>query len=174
MSRTLPISLTTKFAKMVHSGECVQLRRTGDVIATVARGDKLWLREPWHTGAHWDCDRPTLLADMHKPPIIAFAADLGDTDPRAIGLGRRRFARELPKAFHRAHLVVLELRHQRLHDVTNNDALREAMVTRDEYPAFWDAECSPEARNISGTPTRWADNPLVTVIAFTLVRERLP
>jgi hypothetical protein len=173
MIRALPISLTTRFAKMVHNGECVQLRRTGDVIATVVRGDKLWLREPWHTGAHWDGHRPTLLADMHSPPIISFAADLGDADPKAIGLGRRRFARELPKAFHRAHLIVVEVRHQRLHDATDNDSLREAMVCRADYPAFWDAECSPSARNITGTPTRWADNPRVTVLAFTLVREPL-
>jgi hypothetical protein len=168
---TLPVSVTTPIARGVHAGDVVQLRRVVEPYGLLARlrpGDSLWLREPWHTGAHYDDVRPTALPDA---AIIAFAADLPpEADPVAIGLGRRRFARELPKARHRAHLSVIEVRFTRLHNLDDDDAEAEGAPGKAAYPIWWNTHCSPEARTISGTPSRWADNPPVIIIAFDLVR----
>jgi hypothetical protein len=174
VSHTLPVSLTTMIARGVHAGTIVQLRRVSDRFGTLnalAPGDRLCVREPWHVGKSFDEDKPTSLTRLGSQPIIVFAADLPkDADPAEIGLGRRRFARELPKAFHRAHLLVSEIRRAKLHDVSVEDSDLEAAVHRPDYPTWWDTYCSPEKRTISGTPSRWADNPPVIIIAFDLVR----
>ncbi|WP_439539510.1 hypothetical protein [Sphingomonas sp.] len=108
-------------------------------------------------------------------PAQAFSANLSPDEARAFTadgelpalFGRRRFARELPRLAHRAHLVVGLVRLERLHDVTDADARAEGYPDRAAYRTAWDELHAPGTRTITGDATRWADNPAVTVIAFT-------
>lgn len=161
--KILPISFTAPLFTRIRAGEIVQTRRPRGLFDKLQHGDLLWMREPFHLDARFDDVSPSQALTMVPGQRIAFTADGAPAAP----FGRRRFARELPRIAHRAHLVVGLVRLERLHDVTDADARAEGYPDRAAYRTAWDELHAPGTRTITGDATRWSDNPAVTVIAFT-------
>jgi hypothetical protein len=124
-------------------------------------GDRLWVREPFHLDARFDDRAPT--AALQFGPVEAGVYWPADHDGGTLpaGIGRRRFAREMPRLLHRAHLVVRSVRFVRLHDLSDCDILVQGFGDRDRFKLHWDAVHAPQARSISGSAIRWKDNPWI-------------
>lgn len=165
--KTLPISFTAPLVARIRAGEIVQTRRPRGLFDKLQPGDLLWLREPFHLDQRFDHVSPSQALTMFPDQRIAFTAD--GTPPEHFG--RRRFARELPRIAHRAHLRVGLVRLEQLHNVTDADARAEGYPDRAAYRTAWDELHAPGTRTITGDATRWADNPAVTVIAFTFIDQ---
>lgn len=158
--------------------------------------DQLWVREAWRTSACVD-DRPG--SDMEKPEKgygypIWYEADRGivtwrgatDGGPGFINPGRYRNARFMPRwASRKFNLSILDVRSERLNDISESDARAEGIVmdnrgffyvpgslltsipteskfatARACYKALW------ESINGDGS---WALNPPVWAISFTRI-----
>lgn len=164
-----PISLVVDDVIALRAGALRQLRRPGLQVQLIVPGDKLWVREPFYLGRDWDAFAPT--AALGRGAQRAdYAADLpGVVNPRH---GRRRFAREMPRALSRMHLAVLAVRCTRLTDLTHADAVLEGARDCDDFARRWD-DRQAGGRTISGDAARWQDNPRVTVVTFDLIAEAL-
>jgi hypothetical protein len=174
--RSRPISLVGTNAAAILAGNVTQLRRVGTSFQTLRPGMKLWVRERVRFAKVFDDFAPLHILSVASPGAptrVLFEADLATPPHPDLGFGRVRFAREMPKALHRAHLIVDAVRREALHQVTEEDARAEGVGRLAAYPAWWNETNGKEARSISGDPGRWADNPMTTVIGFTLVREPL-
>ncbi|MFB0875502.1 MULTISPECIES: hypothetical protein [unclassified Sphingobium] len=162
--KLLPISLTEPTLARIRGLRLTALRRPGDLLAEVQPGDRLWVREPFHLTEQWDHWSPTAARDRGAVPF--YAIDGGE------GLGRRRFAREMPREWHRMHLVLTAVQRCPLQSIGEDEALAEGYASRAGFAAQWDRENSP-SRSITGDRIRWADNPTVTWMTFRPVFEPL-
>ncbi|HEX7693895.1 MAG TPA: hypothetical protein VF409_05365 [Sphingomonas sp.] len=166
----LPISFTEAYARKLHAGEMTQARRPRGLLDQLKPGDRLWVREPFHLPARFDHVAPTQA--LIAPGIeIAWTATDAPQPPWA---GRQRFAREMPKALHRAHLIVRSLRQERLQDLSDDDAVACGFINRMIFQRHWDHMLKGGKFSVSGTAIRWQDNPAVNVIVFDVVPGTLP
>lgn len=162
--KVVPIGFVLPLIRQVRAGTLVQSRRPSGLFDALEPGDRLWVREPFHLEERFDHISPSQALILAPDQRLAFAAD----DP--VGpIGRRRFARELPRARHRSHLVVLAVRHESLQDLTDQDARLEGSADREAFALSWDALHAAGKYSINGSRIRWADNPRVTVIRFRFV-----
>jgi len=127
------------------------------------------VREPFRLSVQHDRLAPTAALERGGS-FIAYTAD----GPNPSVGGRTRFAREMPRAISRSHLVVRSIRQERLQDLSDADAIACGFADRDAFAINWDAVLKGGKFSISGTKIRWADNPAVNVITFKLVRGPLP
>lgn len=116
----------------------------------VAAGDRLWVREAWRTFASLDKVKPRDLFKMGERGAgilyeadgegLALSADgtwtfCSRDNPAAFG--KLRPGMFLPRWASRLTLPVTEVRVQRLHDITEDDALAEGVVPRPDGVGFW-------------------------------------
>lgn len=167
----LPISFTVELIRQLRGGGISQLRRPHGLLARVVPGDRLWVREPFHLDERHEGTAPTSVLRIDPVPRIFYAAEAGDPPP---GFGRRRFARIMPRAFHRMHLRIVAARDQRLQDLTDADARAEGAASRHAFADRWDRINAPQMRSITGDAIRWPDNPRVTVITFDRIDTPIP
>lgn len=141
-----------------------------------AAGDLLWVRETWRTLDSLDAVKPSRLHD--DAPIWFDADDFrerGDlvcVPDGTVPIGRGRPGIFLQRRFARLFLRVVSVRPERLHDITDEDALREGCVghpvdgragfpvghaPRDEFADLW--------RSINGAES-WDADPWVWRIEF--------
>ena len=154
-------------------------------------GDRLWVREAWRAAAYYDRQPPREIGGH-----VTYVAD--ETNGALPGSGRYRHARFMPRWASRITLEITDVRVERLHEITEDDAYAEgiefdawdqAPVTKkyDEKDAWFQAwdESMPNyvpaidqlARasyrslweSLNGAGS-WALNPLVWVVSF----RRLP
>jgi len=86
-------------------------------------GDLIWVREEWRAERKYDHLRPAILAKPLRPVIpIRYEADRYTT---LDDWGRYRNARFLPRRFARIWLRVLDVRQERLEDISEADAIAE-------------------------------------------------
>jgi len=163
--RILPISLTEPTLAPIRGLRLGTIRRPAGLLSSCRAGDRLWVREPFHLGAAFDAFSPTAAIARGATPRFAI-------DGPAEGVGRRRFAREMPRDCHRLHLVLTAVRLEPLPDISEETAMAETRLSRQAFAQAWDEENRP-ARNITGARVRWADNPKVTVLTFRPVFEPL-
>jgi hypothetical protein len=100
-----------------------------------AVGDTLWAREGWRTDKSRDRVAPSMLYCESDPPTIQFRADNGILDhvvpPLAIEWGKWRPGIHMPRWACRLRLgPVVDVRPERVLDVTDEDAIREGVFLR--------------------------------------------
>lgn len=147
----------------------------GDLVRyRYAHGDRLWVREAWCSHQAYDTDKPS---DMGGDEPVGYIADgtwqTWGWPPVEIP-GRYRAAMHMPRWASRLTLTITELRVQRLHDITEADALAEgvgsltvttpklglASITAIEgYRDLWNSLHGDGA---------WDANPWVAAISFTV------
>lgn len=155
-----PVNLREHAIRALRRHEFGCLRRpsagaTAEPVGNAQAGDRLWVREPFHLHAMFDSLAPTQVVGRDGAAEICWSAD-GHLPSWA---GLRRFARELPRALHRAHLVVHGRRRLRLQDLTDEEIAAEGFGSRDHFACHWDSVELPGGRTIGGAPARWSDNP---------------
>ena len=158
-----PISFLVPDILGIRAGRKVQARRPKGMLARCAAGDRLWIREPFRLAGQVDHLAPTSAFDRDRS--IWFAAD----GPSPAGFGRPRFAREMPRGCHRAHLLLNFVGIEPLQAINDEGARAEGCADRAAFRDAWDAQVlagGGSGRSITGERIRWCDNPIVTVLAF--------
>lgn len=76
----------------------------------------------------------------------------------------------VPKMYQKAfgRICIEAIRAERLHDITEADAIAEGVASIEEYKALW------ESINGETKDARWADNPRVWVITFRYLGDVTP
>lgn len=85
-------------------------------------GDHLWVRETWSLLKVWDDCRPGIISKDTKPYIKYAATDTQNNDD-----GKWRSPIHMPRWASRITLEITEVRVQRLHDITEDDAKQEGV-----------------------------------------------
>lgn len=163
-------------------------------------GDRLWVREAWRVSKNHDALRPVNLpahrctilfeaggsmGNMAAPPESHWVPDMDYPARMPEWAGRLRASMHLPRWASRLTLIVREVRVQRLHEISEADAIAEGMqrcdVLGDEAYGAWsggvDFIHGENARGayrrtwelING-PQSWDANPWVAVYEFNAVR----
>ena len=163
----LPIPIIEPQIALVTSGALTVLWRVSPQLAGIRKGDRLWVREPFHLPRGLNHLSPTIAARRmaSNGEVPYFAADLAPDAPKTDDwLGKRRAARELLKAWHRQHLMVGHLEYRRLISVTEPEAKEQGYTNTQHFLRSWDANLM-----FGGHDVRVAHNPMVTLIHFTRV-----
>lgn len=131
-------------------------------------GDQLWVRETW--GAHWmydDCKPSAITPRKHR---LYYRAT---PDDDCEDVGRWRPSIHMPRWASRITLDVLDVRVERVQDISEEDAHAEGMVPeevgrtgglhrgilRDDFSFVWDGINAKRGYS-------WASNPWIWVITF--------
>ena len=160
------IALRNPLLSALRAGECRRFRRPLGLLARCRPGDRLWIAEPFALPRCWDSLSPLQALDGNAAPIWPEQDVPLYADP-VHARGRIRFARELPRQCHRAHLVIDAMAQAPLHDVTLEEARAEGHPTLSAYAAAW------EASSFGFATRAWDDNPTVIVLDVTFVGEPL-
>lgn len=128
-------------------------------------GDRLWVRETWQG----TIDNPTKRVTLHGFGVI-YRADLGDKAPPPDG-GRWSPSLLMPRWASRIALEITEVRVERLHDITEDDARMEGatpMASRHhlEYESHPHREAFISLWVRINGAASWATNPWLWVIGF--------
>lgn len=133
-----------------------------------APGDRLWVREAWHTHAFLDAVPPRDITTRS----IHYAAD------GPIKTGKRRPGMFMPRWASRITLEIVSVRVERLQDISEADARAEG-IHKPVGSQFWHAD--PHGSSLPGEtpqwayrnlweklngPGSWAANPWVWVVEF--------
>lgn len=163
-----PVTVIGSAATQLHAGHVTRLRRPHGTLSTLKPCDRLWLRERFFLPKTFESVSP--LQALGRGAVPVYAADHSDLPDYAVeDLGRCRFAREMPRAWHRAHLVVTGVALERLHDITDAEIAAEGFSSRDVFAAAWDGMTS-----LKGKACAWKNNPAVIAFSFVLVPHPLP
>lgn len=170
----LPISVREpEIGALMHGDMDVLIRPVGR-LAVLKKFDLLWLREPFYIPQAFAHRAPTSAATAAscRP---AFAADHSPAwfATNAAQFGKRRHARELPKAWHRTHLRILTVEQIPLHDVDNVDLAKAGWASRDAFVKRWNQDAEFDKYRASPS-VRYAANPIVLRIGFRRVDGQLP
>lgn len=164
-----PVTLIAPAIGALIAGTLKRLRRPSDgPLHPIAPGDRLWIREQFYLPRYYDHVSPTRAAELGATPVFAHDRDLPEW--ASGGLGPRRFARSLPKIWHRHHLVVTAVVTERLQAITDAEIEAEGHASREQFAAAWDAGLTLSG----GLNRRWAADPHVLVIDFRHVAGPLP
>lgn len=149
------------------SGDKTQTRRIAKTIANKQKalfanpfgntGDRLWVKEAWSTPPEWDHLKPSQLG-RQQLKAVRYRADEGP-----ISMGKTRSSLFMPRAVSRILLEIVDVRMERLQDISEPDALEEGVHGPDairNYANLWDS--------INGNGS-WRRNPLVWVVSFKRV-----
>lgn len=171
----LPIAIVEPTIAAVIAGTCTRLRRPpGKLLHRITAGDKLWVREPFHLDAKFNTWAPLAAATMRARPTFAVDLPARAGAATSLGLGKRRFSRELPKQWHRQHLVTTAVRRERLQAITLAEIEAEGFADRAAYIAAWDRNLGYFTRSAdTSKPGSWDTDPEVLVIEFRRVAEPL-
>jgi len=162
-----PITIIAPTIQRVIDGTCTTLRRPPGALSACRPGDRLWIREQFRLPIRFDNISPLQALERDAVPVMA--ADLDGLPPYATAdLGRPRFARELPKAWHRAHLVITAVRTERLQEISHNDAFREGFISTAQFALAWDA-----GQRFGNGLTLWQHDPTVLVFTFHCINAPL-
>ena len=162
-----PISFTDANVRQLRAGNKTQTRRPGTRLMAYKPGDRLWVREPFRLIKRFDNIAPLQALRLHAE-VASWPVDEPVDHALASDIGRRRYAREMPRALHRMHLVLRGIRSERLQAISDTDASAEGVAHVAAYAALWDT-LHAGGKTIAGTPVRWAQNPIVTVLEFDVV-----
>ena len=162
---TRPITIIAPTIQHVLAGTCTTLHRPQGALSTCRAGDRLWIREQFRLPIRFDGISPLQALERGATPVLS--ADIDDLPAYATAdLGRPRFAREMPRAWHRAHLVITSIDLTRLHTVTPAEAEAAGFAKTDHFGQAWNAGLRGFK---SIRPPRWENNPIVLAISFTIV-----
>lgn len=156
-----PINLVeTELARVRAGAQSLILRPIG-APSRIRTGERLWVREPFFLEARFDDYAPTAAVRLGAR-VAAFAADLVE-GAQLPGCGKRRRAREMPRACHRAHLDVLLAGMLRLHDISDAQIAAAGLGTRETHIGAWNTRVG-NGLTISGARIRYCDNPRLVAL----------
>jgi len=119
-------------------------------------GGRLWVREAFALPRALDSVRPGELPVIERDVPVWYRAS--DGEESLANRGRWRSSLHMPRWASRLTLDVEAVRVERLHAITEADAVGEGAPARDSFAALWDS--------INSTRAPWADNPYVWVVSF--------
>lgn len=143
-------------------------------------GDRLWTREAWLASPAFDALPPR---DLPRDATIYYLAD--GKPPPHLQSARYRQARFMMRRMSRASLEITATRLERLHAITENDAVDEGLYVwqRDgdatkhygiDLPDVWETDPRKTFErlwiSINGAES-WDENPLVWVVSFKRSRD---
>ncbi|KUR80793.1 hypothetical protein [Novosphingobium sp. FSW06-99] len=168
-----PVTIIAPTIQRVIDGTCTRLRRPNRALAECSAGDRLWIREQFHLAKQFEHISPLQALDRGAVPV--WSVDVPDLpDYATADLGRRRFARELPKAWHRAHLVVTAVHTEPLQTISDEEIANAGFTARDQYARAWDTALRGFVDPVrSIRPPVWANNPAALVVTFRCVTAPL-
>ena len=136
-----------------------------------AVGDRLWCREGFSYG--WPVEGNHQLPECNQEHAITYRAE----GNQPFGGGRWHSPIHMPRWASRLTLTVTDVRVERLHSITEADAVAEGIepgrrlscggmshTAVDIFCALWDSIHGPEA---------WALNPWVAALTFTVHRQNI-
>ncbi|WP_374651198.1 hypothetical protein [Rhizorhabdus sp.] len=177
-----PIIFSGPMVRALLEGRKTQTRRlASSPLRRCQVGDRLYVREAWRTLQKVDCLKPTSLADDRSR--ITYDADPENRNPLwAFGKGRPSI--HMPRWASRLTLIVEEVRFQRLHEISEEEALAEGVeVTgrevgcpevgsrleaypREDFADLWNSLHTKPGE-------RWADNPAIVALTFRVVHANI-
>lgn len=140
-------------------------------------GDRLWVKETWRTSKVADELPPRLLVGGGYSRIW-YEADRDNCDQH----GKVRVSIHMPRWASRLTLTVTDVRVQRLHDCSEEDAIAEGcsgvLGPNPDFPDEWDPSPQEEYRelwnSINDEPgKRWSDNPWIVAVTFTVEQRNI-
>lgn len=136
-----PILFSAKMVQAILSGKKTQTRRLmRSEKARYAQGDLLYVRENW---AENEAGNVIYQADQNRP--INWKPSI-----------------HMPKAYARIFLRVTGVRSEKLHDMSQEDALAEGLHSKEAYFDFWQEQHGLKALQ---------ENPSVWVIDFEVIKK---
>ena len=175
-----PIIFSAPMVQALLDGRKTQTRRIlkcdncGAPIMPWVEGDRLWVREAWRTSPVYDDLKPS---DMNGDESIRYEADArwqswGWGSIGCIEGGRLRSPIHMPRWASRLTLIVTDVRVQRLHEISEADAVAEGInvdgdgrawgvFARDLFEDLWNSLHGPDA---------WDQNPWVAAVSFKVVK----
>ena len=165
-----PILFSAPMIRALLAGKKTVTRRMSKQWLKVKAGDELWCRETWRTRAAFDGLRP---AEVGKRvgKDVRFEADGSVMDisgcREEFVSGKIRASIHMPRWASRITLEATEdARLERLHDITEEDAVAEGMqivgpastTDRGSFAMLWDS--------LHGKDAPWSSNPGVIRLAF--------
>jgi ribosomal protein L20A (L18A) len=168
----------------MQAGIKTQTRRKPDTAKRVRPGDTLWVKEGYFYAPKQWYSYEHRAHPEDKQIALFYTRDLSREDASDL-VCKRMGGRYMPKWASRYRLDVLEVRVERLHDISEEDCVREGIYNiygsnivgprlwlwhgvprnkgydspREAYRARWDGLNK-------AAPWRWEDNPEVDVITF--------
>ena len=140
----------------------------GETKCAYKVGDRLWVRETWSVSSIYDNQKPCDM-DADYAGIVRYKAD-------GYQSGKLRPSIFMPRWASRITLEITDIRVERLHEITEEDALAEGITktnlgfsycensyyasAKEAYESLW--------KSINGVQS-WLDNPCVWVITFKVV-----
>ena len=161
----------------IYNGRIVWIGPTGDrdsIKPSHAPGDRLWVRETWHTSPAYEDLKPS---EMGGDESILYAADglwesWGWGDTGCVEGGRKRPGIHMPRWASRLTLTVTDVRVQRVQDINRGDAMEEgcpfANMQDGPDPRDWFRDTWNTLNASRGFA--WDANPWVVAITFTVHR----
>lgn len=173
-----------EMVRAIFKGKTQTRRLLGDrrpVFQPYAPGDAVWVKESWCTGIEYDRYPP------HQIPTtapITYLATAGELQP---GIGKKRPSMFMTMQVSRLTLEILDVRSERLHDITEADSVQEGILSwaeEQEHAGAWDGLTEDQKRSLvrakwGSVPLAygnlwdeingegaWNRNPLVAVITF--------
>lgn len=171
-----PILFSAPMIRALLDGRKTQTRRIVKWLdgnlepkAKYAIGDQLWVRESWRTFVSLDAEKPRDLLKGERGGGIFFEADEGGLSYSPQGehkwnygpredrapFGKLRPGIFLPRWASRVKLPVVDVRVQRLHDISEADAVAEGVYrsepTEDDI-AWWRATCEERGEDPDSDP----------------------
>ncbi|PZQ56240.1 MAG: hypothetical protein DI555_06400 [Novosphingobium pentaromativorans] len=161
-----PFTIIEPQIERLVDGCLSRLYRPVGRLKAIRPGDLLWVREPFHLPREFE----------HKSPVQAelrgarptFVTDILTPEPEPT-LGRRRFARELLRVWHRHHLQVAYVGRAALQSITIDEILAQGFTHRAAFARAWDKNLA-----LSNGDQVWKNNPEVLVIDFHHIARPLP
>lgn len=149
-----PILFSGPMVRAILDGRKTQTRRLikpGRPCPYGQAGERMWVREAW--GRHPESHTIVYKADADRPPHF-----IGKScEPKW------RPSIHMPRAYSRILLEITGVRRERLHDISNGDALAEGVEPRLGHSA---AYCFSLLWESIHGPNAWDVNPWVWVIEF--------
>ena len=143
MAKEKPIIFSAESVVAIFGGQKTQTRRVvKNENPRYRPGDILWVKEPW--GVLSDGKNIVYRAESqcwNSSPFVKWKSSM-----------------YMPRYASRLTVKVINVRRERLQDISEEDAIAEGVATIDDYKTLWD--------KINGKKYPWESNPLVWVIEF--------
>jgi hypothetical protein len=149
--------------------------RAGDSIQVRWKpGDRLWVREAWRTeSSAYDDLKP---ADMDADYTVLYDADADWKLNKSTG--RSRVSIHMPRWASRLTLLVTDVRVERLHDISEDDAKAEGCsaggwVDENDVGSSSYVEGYARLWNTINGPGAWEANPWIVALTFKVIRGNI-
>lgn len=170
---------------LIAKGKTMTRRCVPCPLEMAKPGDRLWVRESWAVESAIDEQRAKNI-DSRRP--VFYFADQIWRNPINVPtdtIGRHRASLHMPRWASRLTLTVTGVCHERLQDISHDDALAEGISEVDWQGEHWSVtEFRPHELTMAPTAAgaykllwgllhaehgqRWQDNPMVAVISFAV------